>query len=255
MVKESCVYQALKHKNILAILGMCIGEPKRPLALYAYPEIGNLKKYLLSLKLKSEESTLALGADCGEAAVVIISLQEILFLVLQILKGVNYLHSKHLVHKDIATRNCWLDSNFALKLGDCALARDIFPQDYHNISSLHFTTATTTTATTTRPIKWMSLESIENGIFNVRTDIWTCGVVIWECFMLAEQPYSTIEPDELADHLNESELTRLQRPSNCPRQLYEMYVKCWHSTTSERPTLKELFYSIHKFYTNLNNYV
>lgn len=101
----------------------------------------------------------------------------------------------------------------------------------------------------------MSLESIENNIYNVRTDIWEAGVVIWECFMLSAQPYETIDPFELTDYLNESELNRLEKPPNCPSQLYEIYVKCWNPIASERPTLKELFYSIHRFYTNLNNYV
>ena len=109
--------------------------------------------------------------------------------------------------------------------------------------------------TTIKPIKWLSLESIENSIYNVRTDIWGCGVTIWECFMLSAQPYDDIDPLEFTDYLNESELNRLDKPSNCPDQLYDIYVKCWNSTISERPTLKELFYSIHKFYTNLNNFV
>ena len=140
--------------------------------------------------------------------------------------------------------NLRLDNNFSLKLADYALSRDMFPEDYCCLAN-----------NLNKPVKWMSLESIENNIYNVKTDIWECGVAIWECFMLSTQPYENIDPLDLADYMNESELNRLQKPSNCPEQLYDIYVKCWNSTVSERPTLKELFYSIHKFYTNLNNFV
>ena len=137
-----------------------------------------------------------------------------------------------------------MDTNFSLKLADNALSRDMFPDDYSCLAN-----------NTNKPIKWMSLESIENNIYNVRTDIWGAGVCIWECFMLAAQPYENIDPFELTDFLNENELNRLEKPANCPSQLFDIYVKCWSSIASERPTLKELFYSIHRFYTNLNNYV
>ena len=39
--------------------------------------------------------------------VVALTLQDILFMILQLLKGVNFLHQKHIIHRDIAARNCW----------------------------------------------------------------------------------------------------------------------------------------------------
>jgi hypothetical protein len=57
MVKESCVYRNLKHKNLLTLTGLCLEIDKKPLILYPYPEIGNLKKYLVSLKDASNSKT------------------------------------------------------------------------------------------------------------------------------------------------------------------------------------------------------
>lgn len=36
-----------------------------------------------------------------------ITTQEILYIILQTLKALNYLHGKRIIHKDIAARNCW----------------------------------------------------------------------------------------------------------------------------------------------------
>ena len=64
MIKESCVFRGLKHKNLLSITGLCLDAEKRPLALFALPEIGNLKKYLVSLKTsKSTELIHDLSAN------------------------------------------------------------------------------------------------------------------------------------------------------------------------------------------------
>ena len=57
MVKESCVYRNLKHKNLLTLTGLCLENDIKPLVLYPYPEIGNLKKYLVSLKDASNFKT------------------------------------------------------------------------------------------------------------------------------------------------------------------------------------------------------
>jgi len=56
-IKESCVYRSLKHKNLMTITGLCLDIEKKPIALFPYPEIGNLKKYLVSLKDASNFKT------------------------------------------------------------------------------------------------------------------------------------------------------------------------------------------------------
>ena len=56
MVRESCAFRGLKHKNLLAVMGLCLEDEMRPMALYAYPEIGNLKSYLVSLKASSAKA-------------------------------------------------------------------------------------------------------------------------------------------------------------------------------------------------------
>ncbi len=49
---------------------------------------------------------------------------------LQLLSALKHLHKRSLLHRDVAARNCYL-SGSQLRLGDPALSRDLFPNDYH----------------------------------------------------------------------------------------------------------------------------
>ena len=132
MLKESCSFRGLKHKNLNSILGVCFQVDKKPMTLFPYCELGNLKIYLSSLRLKNTKlnkhaANLANQSSFSEhvsdfiirisselnslkALFVfqpLISTQELLFIILQMFKAINYLHTKHVLHKDIAARNCW----------------------------------------------------------------------------------------------------------------------------------------------------
>ena len=39
------------------------------------------------------------------------------------------------------------------------------------------------------PVRWMSPESVKYGKFTTESDVWAYGVVLWELFTYAKQPY------------------------------------------------------------------
>lgn len=130
-----------------------------------------------------------------------------------------------------------------MKLSDFALSRDMFPNDYHCLADNEI-----------KPVHWMSVETLRHGTYNTRTDIWSCGVFVWECFSFGMQPYADIDPFEFADYLAERESNRLEA-GNCPAEIFDIIQRCWSHDPIERPTLKELFNSTHHFYNSLKNYV
>ena len=46
---------------------------------------------------------------------------------------------------------------------------------------------------------------------------WAFGVTLWEMMTLGRQPYSDVDPFEMADYLREG--CRLVQPHNCPDEL------------------------------------
>ena len=99
-----------------------------------------------------------------------------------------------------------LDEGWIIRIGDAALARDLFPEDYQCLGD-----------NVNRPIKWLALEAISKYIYSPANDVWSFGITLWELWTLAEQPYEEIDPFEMVSFLKEG--GRLYQPQNCPDAL------------------------------------
>lgn len=224
MLQEGKRFKNLKHKHLSSLIGVCMDLDKKPLLLYNHFPNGNLKLYLKAYKndLKA---------------------QELLYLLLQLTKGLHYLHSKSIIHKDIAARNCWLEKDLFIKLADNALSRDIFPDDYHCLGDNE-----------NRPIMWLAIESLKHNVFNASTDLWQLGITAWEIFSFGAQPYENQDPFEMSNFL-ENPLNRLKKPALCPEEIFNVCSNCWLIEPIERPTLKNLFHALLDLYSKLGNFV
>lgn len=94
LLQEGMAMYSLNHKNILSILRVSIEDNTAPFLLYPYDNFKNLKIFLQKCKVSSEGVSHTLTT------------QEVVDMALQIIQGMQYLHKKHLLHKDLASRNC-----------------------------------------------------------------------------------------------------------------------------------------------------
>ena len=74
------------------------------------------------------------------------------------------------VHRDIATRNCLVDSSLNAKITDFGLSRDISAQNYYRIGN----------AKAYLPIHWMPPEALLYGKFTLKSEV---SVVLCHAFM------------------------------------------------------------------------
>jgi len=74
---------------------------------------------------------------------------------------------------------------------------------------------------------------------NIKSDVWSFGVVLWEIFTLGALPYSELSNKEVITKVQNGH--RLSKPTaNCPSEIYELMQRCWKDDPSERPSFNQI---------------
>ena len=141
--------------------------------------------------------------------------------------GMSYLSKNHYVHRDLATRNCLVDTELRVKIADFGLSQDVYSDDYFRLKDSEML-----------PIRWMPPEAILYSKFSIQGDVWSFGVVLWEIFSFGIQPYYGKSNEEVIQYVRDGNV--LEPPPNCPQEIYDLMADCWAMDPNERPTSDEL---------------
>jgi receptor tyrosine kinase len=279
--REASLMADFDHPNIVRLLGVCaVGKPM--CLLFEFMSKGDLNEFLrlcgpehFSLKVlraprrnelqhmvdledglrveieeeEEEEEVVVVdankpqrlqtgdgedGVEEGDISPPRLTPVEQLYMAVQISSGMAYLAERGYVHRDLATRNCLVGHDLIVKISDFGLARSVHSVDYYR-GSEHDAI----------PIRWMPLEAILYNKFSTQSDVWSFGVVLWEIFSFALQPYYGMTHDEVVRYVKDGKV--LGHPERTPAQVYEVMKSCWHRKPASRPS----FSSLHKTITNM----
>ncbi|KAI3377658.1 hypothetical protein L3Q82_008818 [Scortum barcoo] len=194
-LNEASVMKEFNCHHVVRLLGV-VSQGQPTLVIMELMTRGDLKSYLRSLRPKEQQwSSLSLPP-----------LKKMLQMAGQIADGMAYLNANKFVHRDLAARNCMVAEDFTVKIGDFGMTRDIYETDYYRKGGKGLL-----------PVRWMSPESLKDGVFTTNSDVWSFGVVLWEIATLAEQPYQGLSNEQVLRFVMEGGL--LEKPQNCPDML------------------------------------
>ncbi|XP_058466137.1 insulin-like receptor isoform X2 [Malaya genurostris] len=155
------------------------------------------------------------------------TLRQIYQMAIEIADGMAYLSAKKFVHRDLAARNCMVAEDLTVKIGDFGMTRDIYETDYYRKGTKGFL-----------PVRWMSPESLKDGVFSSSSDVFSYGVVLWEMATLASQPYQGLTNDQVLRYVIDGGV--MERPENCPDKLYDLMRRCWQHRPTARPSFIDI---------------
>ena len=213
-----------KHPNVIKLLAMCTGETHKCM-IFEYMDLGGLNDVLRNSDPTNPSHS---AADVGA----VISPKQFLSCCLQLAQGVAYLASLKFVHRDIATRNCLINNNFTVKIADFGMSREVCAADYYRIGS----------AKACLPVRWMPPEALLYGKFTVKSDVWSYGVVMWEIYSYAHQPFGGISNFEVIDRIKNGQM--LDCPELCPASMYDIMKSCWTRVPQRRPAIASVLQRI-----------
>eukprot|EP01102_Stenamoeba_stenopodia_P017980 TRINITY_DN6531_c0_g1_i2.p1 TRINITY_DN6531_c0_g1~~TRINITY_DN6531_c0_g1_i2.p1 ORF type:complete len:335 (+),score=62.13 TRINITY_DN6531_c0_g1_i2:697-1701(+) len=139
--------------------------------------------------------------------------------------GMLHLHKEGIVHRDLATRNLLVKKiqrrdgvDYEVKVTDFGLSRKCM----------------TGTTKADMPLKWSAPESLAEGIYSFKSDVWSFGIVLWEILHKGEEPYADMTVIQIFEGITKRGL-RPPVPSTTPRVFHEQMVKSWELSPNDRP--------------------
>ncbi|CAL2049158.1 unnamed protein product [Caenorhabditis brenneri] len=141
----------------------------------------------------------------------------------QIAKALQFLESKHCVHRDVAARNILLAKDEkTVKICDFGLMRALKENEQM------YTMAPQKKV----PFAWCPPEALRHRKFSHASDVWSYGVTIWEIFTFGEEPWVGCRAIDVLKNIDAGE--RLEKPKYCSERIYQIMKDCWKSNPTER---------------------
>ncbi|XP_069062744.1 RAF proto-oncogene serine/threonine-protein kinase isoform X1 [Pleurodeles waltl] len=169
----------------------------------------------------------------------------------QTAQGMDYLHAKNIIHRDMKSNNIFLHEGLTVKIGDFGLAT--VKSRWSGSQQVEQPTGS---------ILWMAPEVIrmqDNNPFSFQSDVYSYGIVLFE-LMTGELPYSHIRNRDqrwltASPTCSESQiifmvgrgyaspdLSKLYK--NCPKAMKRLVADCLKKVKEERPLFPQILSSI-----------
>ncbi|XP_059660466.1 serine/threonine-protein kinase STY13-like [Cornus florida] len=224
--QEVAVWHKLDHPNVTKFVGASMGTsnlkipsnstsndghnslPSRACCVVVeYLPGGTLKKYLIRNLRKK------------------LAFKIVIQLALDLSRGLSYLHSKKIVHRDVKTENMLLDSHRTLKIADFGVAR-VEAQNPRDMTG------------ETGTLGYMAPEVLDGKPYNRKCDVYSFGICLWEIYC-CDMPYHDLSFAEVSSAVVRQNL-RPEIPRCCPSSLASIMRKCWDANPEKRPEMDEV---------------
>ena len=214
---EVAVLRKTRHVNILLFMG-CVSKPQLAIVTQ-WCEGSSLYKHLHVFETKFDLFTLI---EIGR----------------QTAQGMDYLHAKNIIHRDLKSNNIFLHEDLTVKIGDFGLAtaktRWSGSQQFHQ---------------PTGSILWMAPEVIrmqEENPYSFQSDVYAFGVVLFE-LLSGQLPYSHVNnKDQILFMVGRGnlrpDLNKLR--SDTPKALRRLTEDCIKFSREERPIFRQILASL-----------
>ncbi|KAF8388094.1 hypothetical protein HHK36_026760 [Tetracentron sinense] len=224
--QEVAVWYKLDHPNVTKFIGASMGTsnlkipPKNPSSdghsslpsraccvVVEYQPGGTLKQFLIRNRRKK------------------LAFKIVIQLALDLSRGLSYLHSKKIVHRDVKTENMLLDASRNLKIADFGVAR-VEAQNPRDMTG------------ETGTLGYMAPEVLDGKPYNRRCDVYSFGICLWEIYC-CDMPYPNLSFAEVSSAVVRQNL-RPEIPRCCPSSMANIMRKCWDESAEKRPDMDEV---------------
>ena len=245
--KEVFLMKSLRHPNVLAFIGICIGsnssaeQSHHEFIITEFMENGSLDRYMKKLRRN-------------------ISLEKKIEILMDICKGMIYLHYKGIIHRDLKLQNILMDKNGNAKIGDFGISRSVSTQ----------TTMTGHIGT----LEYISPEILQEVRYTEKCDVYSFAIIMYEILFECKAyeknqdlnmftlglrvlrgmrpliPFDVNNDGETEEFIKQHVMTDRTLDTDIVKEVLRDYLdlmkQCWSESDTDRPSFEVLLDNIDK---------
>ncbi|XP_039626400.1 serine/threonine-protein kinase Nek4 isoform X3 [Polypterus senegalus] len=204
--QEAQLLSQLRHPNIVTYRESWEGDDGQLYIVMGFCEGGDLYH-----RLKEQKGHLLAESQVVEWFV-------------QIAMALQYLHEKHILHRDLKTQNIFLTKTNIIKVGDLGIARVL--ENQNDMANTLIGTP-----------YYMSPELFSNKPYNYKSDVWALGCCAYEIATL-KHAFNAKDMNSLVYRIVEGKLP--QMPKDYNPQLGEIIRSMLNKKPEDRPDVKQI---------------
>ncbi|KAL3993926.1 Protein tyrosine kinase family protein [Acanthocheilonema viteae] len=201
MMHEARLMRHYDHDNIVRIYGVAVD--REPLMIV----IELIKGGCLSEDLKQRKGNISDD-------------EKVEKMCLGAAYGLQYLHSKKCIHRDIAARNILYTKDKVAKISDFGMSREGLTYKMKTSKKV--------------PIKWTAPETIATFVYSLKTDVYSFSITVCEVFSDGEEPYKGLTNSEVKKMVLRGQ--RMEIPE-APEGISTLIKHCWDQNEASRWTM------------------
>ena len=203
--KDVKMWYNLKHPNVLSLYGAYqLGD--YPFVVIPLMKNGNLISYIE-----------------GKEKLSLLNLIEIL---IGISSGMEYLHSKNVVHGDLMARNILLDENLQPHICDFGFSKCRAVVDHHSkLKRLD-------------SLRWTANEVHVSFVYTKKSDVYSFAMLCYELFTWGNVPFQNLSERFLSEAVISGK--RPDYPEDCPMAIWKLMERMWDGNPEARPNFTDI---------------
>ncbi|KAI0496965.1 hypothetical protein KFK09_023291 [Dendrobium nobile] len=214
--REATFLSHLCHRNVIKLAGFC---KKSPILFIITEYLSGGSLWALLRKLDRSP----------------LPLDNLISIALDVARGMEYIHSQGVIHRDLKSGNILFDNNLCVKIADFGVACE---EAYCDVLGDEAGT-----------YRWMAPEMIKHKPYGRKVDVYSFGLLLWE-MITGAIPYEEMTPVQAAFAVVNKNL-RPVIPADCPVVLRMLTEQCWSTLPEKRPEFWQIVKVLEQFESDL----